>query len=576
MKKWLHSRKLGTKLYFILFLSVLVIVINSTILIQNSNRTSQDLEKELYDQLYYSTFYLLNADRDFYQAEQAFINIVNDESLSGDKAGEIKKDYEDNLAQVKERVSRAREILLSDEGIDHDQIESHFNSFFDQLSAWEKGTSQLLSVNTRVSASQIENTRSAFNAARDELDLIQQNLESSAISTVEAIHNDNQTTMMITLIIIGLSIIFVFSLGTLLIRHITKPVSKIVDIIQQISHGKLDVEQMNLQRNDEIGQLASSSNLMITNLRNMVRQIQSISENISSQSEELTVSAGQVSSGAEQIASTMQQLSSGAEEQASASSEISNLITVLNKQLHESNQQGEELKHSSQQVYKMSDEGKEQMERSVEQMNEITMLVTDSVEKVKNLDQRSQEVSKLVDVIQDIAEQTNLLALNAAIEAARAGESGRGFAVVADEVRKLAEQVRDSVSEITGIISGIQNDTKSVVDSLESGYEKVENGNKQIHISRDSFESINLAMKDMIEGIQNISSNLLDITKNSDKVNQYGEEIASASEEAAAGIEQSSATAQQQSSSMQEITASSESLSQLAEELNEMANQFKL
>src|SRR5699024_12664797 len=83
-----------------------------------------------------------------------------------------------------------------------------------------------------------------------------------------------------------------------------------------------------------------------------------------------------------------------------------------------------------------------------EQMNKINTIVHDSVDKMGTLNDHAQNVTKLVEVINEIAEQTNLLALNAAIEAARAGENGRGFAVVADEVRKLAEQVGLSVKEI--------------------------------------------------------------------------------------------------------------------------------
>lgn len=371
-------------------------------------------------------------------------------------------------------------------------------------------------------------------------------------------------------IILGGIIVFAIN------RVIQRNLNKVVEISNKVSEGNLAVEKIVYTGKDEIGQLSSSFNIMIEKLRSMVGQIQNISQNVNSQSEELTQSADEVNIGAQQIASTMEQLSSGAEEQASSASEISNLIGDLNEQIRISNQEGEVLRESSNEVYKMSNNGKEQIELSVEQMNEITKLVTDSTNKVKGLEKQSQKISKLIDVIQDISEQTNLLALNAAIEAARAGESGKGFAVVADEVRKLAEQVGSSVTEITGIIDGIQGETKVVVGSLETGYRKVEEGNKQIHISRESFNSINSAMSEMTNGIKNVSSNLLDIANNSERISQSAHEIASASEESAAGIEQSSATSQQQSSSMQEISGNVSSLAKLSEKLNELIQGFKL
>src|SRR5690625_4595817 len=116
------------------------------------------------------------------------------------------------------------------------------------------------------------------------------------------------------------------------------------------------------------------------------------------------------------------------------------------------------------------------MSQSVEQMKRIDLIVSNAVEQVRGLDQKSDEISKLIQVVKDIADQTNLLALNAAIEAARAGEHGKGFAVVADEVRKLAEGVTRSVLEITSIVNSIQKETDDVVSSLNNGYKEVKGG----------------------------------------------------------------------------------------------------
>src|SRR5260370_42634924 len=94
--------------------------------------------------------------------------------------------------------------------------------------------------------------------------------------------------------------------------------------------------------------------------------------------------------------------------------------------------------------------------------------VSAAAKKVEELGKSSDQIGRIIGVIDDIADQTNLLARNAAIEAARAGEQGRGFAVVADEVRKLAERTTTATKEIAQMIKNIQNETKVAVLAMES------------------------------------------------------------------------------------------------------------
>lgn len=569
--KWIRNQKLSTKLYFMLIAAILGIIVNSGMFVLKLNSSTAQLEKELYDELFQSSSFLLNADRDFYQADQALSNFV----LQPSSSGEFKQTYEDNLSQVKERMTGAKEIILADEGMKGTEMESQFQLFFDELIKWE-GKANALLAGGSVSPTNLASMQAEFNSIRNYIDLIQINLEESALVMVDSMHKDNQTTIYAAIVIIFVLAVLLFVVGLLFIRSIMGPFKKIVETNQRVSEGDLRVEMLDIDRKDEVGLLAISFNKMIENMKRMVGQIQIVSQQVNGQSEELTQSSAEVSQGAEQISSTLEQLASSTENQAHLSSEISKLIEELNGQIGESNVEGESLRQSSKKVHEISGQGKEQIEASVEQMQEITEVVTDSVAKIKGLNQKSQEISKLIDVIQIIANQTNLLALNAAIEAARAGDSGRGFAIVADEVRKLAEQVGNSVVEITTIIHGVQTETEEVVQLLENGYQKVELGNQQIQISKENFEGINAAVAAMMAGIQNVSMSLSKIAKNSQKVSEHGQEVAAASQQAAAGIEECSATALQQSSTMQEISGSAENLSHLSEELNEMIQQFKL
>src|SRR5437660_2939064 len=116
------------------------------------------------------------------------------------------------------------------------------------------------------------------------------------------------------------------------------------------------------------------------------------------------------------------------------------------------------------------------VDETLAKMRVIAGAVTASAKKMEELGKSSDQIGRIVAVIDDIADQTNLLALNAAIEAARAGEQGRGFAVVADEVRKLAERTTTATKEIAQMIRTIQADMKSAVRAMEEGTIQVQHG----------------------------------------------------------------------------------------------------
>ncbi|WP_164667702.1 methyl-accepting chemotaxis protein [Virgibacillus doumboii] len=396
--------------------------------------------------------------------------------------------------------------------------------------------------------------------------------------TVDQAEFDKKAQAILVPIAIALGVVLIIAIvvSLFITRIITNPLKIVMERMKLITSGDLSQEPLKTKSNDEIGQLVKATNDMNSGMRDLLHQINEVSETVSSQSEELTQSANEVKAGSEQIAVTMQELAFGSETQANTSSELSSVMSTFAQRVEQANENGERIEHSSDVVLGMTDEGSQLMDTSIEQMAKINQIVKDAVQKVQGLDTQSQEISKLVSVINDIAEQTNLLALNAAIEAARAGEHGKGFAVVADEVRKLAEQVSESVTDITGIVSNIQNETSVVTESLQDGYTEVENGTIQIKSTGEKFDGINNAVAEVVTSIKTVSENLSDIAASSQQMNSSIQEIAAVSEESAAGIEQTSASSQQTTSSMEEVAASSDDLAKLAETLNRLVRQFKL
>lgn len=396
---------------------------------------------------------------------------------------------------------------------------------------------------------------------------------SQDISTIGA--TNSQLSWISVIMVVGFIIIALF-VSIRFSRTIANPIRRISELMLELSKGNLRIAIKDNQQEDEVGQLTRAMQTMRDNLHATLSKVAEASKNVSAKSEEMTQSSQEVRTGSEQIAITMQEIAEGTEKQANSASELASAMGSFASSVQETNQQGEQIRTVSLDIIDMTEEGMQLMASSDSQMVKIDAIVQEAVTKMETLDKQSQEITKLVEVIQDIASQTNLLALNAAIEAARAGESGKGFAVVADEVRKLAEQVSESVSDITGFATNIQRESSDVANALMTGYQEVEAGTAQIKSTGETFHKISASVTDMAENIQATAENLSAVVASSQEMNASIEEIASVSEEAAAGVEEAAATSEQSSSSMDEIAAGSSQLANLAEELNGLVQKFKL
>jgi methyl-accepting chemotaxis protein len=195
-------------------------------------------------------------------------------------------------------------------------------------------------------------------------------------------------------------------------------------------------------------------------------------------------------------------------------------------------------------------------------MEKIASATSSVSDKMASLAHRSEDIGKVVNVIQEISEQTNLLALNAAIEAARAGEHGRGFAVVAGEVRRLAERTKSATEEIAGTIRSIQEETRETLTVMQDSRSSVETGMNETAHARRSLEAIIESSRQVEHQIHLIATAATEQTAASGEISESAGQISQLSLENTQGAE--------------EAVEALKNLASLAAELDGMVRDFRL
>lgn len=380
-----------------------------------------------------------------------------------------------------------------------------------------------------------------------------------------------------TIIVVGTLIIILISI-TVFYLAIRKKITLLKDVTAlSLSIADGNIQETHLtESKDEIGQLAKAYNTMSFKLRQLLQNVGEKAELLASSSEELNASSEQNSQATEQVANAIQEVAIGTEQQTEMVKQTTEVVKEMSLGIHQIEENSQNVSRTSNEALYIVRNGEQAIQLSVEQMQSINESVTDLGKIIYSLEERSEEINQIVNVISDIADQTNLLSLNAAIEAARAGENGKGFAVVANEVRKLSEQSAKSTETIRHLISSIQGDTRQAVASMNKGAEETEKGINVVNDAGNSFKQIQQFVYNVSHQIQEVSESIEQMTKGTEQVVEAVRAIDEIANKTTYQSQDVSAATEEQLASMEEIASSASSLSYMAEELQEAVGKFRL
>lgn len=380
--------------------------------------------------------------------------------------------------------------------------------------------------------------------------------------------------ILITIMLVIISLI----LTILVINKILGKLKQVTKQVEDISSGNLtvEIEESNLRRGDEIGDIANAVANTKNNIAYMVKEIKNNSNLIDENSIELADISNEVALSTDVIAKSIKEVSDGSVIQAQQLEKIVDVLSDFGKELDNIVKEFKYVYIKTKCIDNKAGLSNESMNYVTEAMESLVLKFNICETKIDKMNENIIKVTEITEMINEVVDQSNLLALNASIEAASAGDSGRGFMVVANEMKKLAEKSKLASDEIDKIMNDIHDGTEDISQSTNDMNKEL---TKQRKIILDSICTVQEISENVIEiypRVERVSTAVERLDERKDGIIERTENIASIAQQISSSSEEIAVSVQQMAAASKEVSNFSVKLTEMTSEMKKRINKFKV